>query len=433
MGPVVENDETVPVTKASQPCKKCDVPNAQHICLQCKAVFYCSPECQKSDWLEHKADCKKPLKKWEEKPPPPPPKSVTEVLAKDAWHTIPETRVIWTAGSSNVQQVPVEVSTDNAEWIAAVGDVSKPRIAGRISVVCPTFEDRYRFHAQMYLCYGMQTHSDKELIVVCSGSKPSSFLETISANDPSVKYIHVSESLSVGAKKNLAIREHATGEMIANFDDDDVYFPAYLTTMVKKLEASKSAVVALKSWNVLDTEYGCCGVVDRGVPKPSDLEAQAHGDCCGFSMLYTYATWMCVPWPELSSGEDALMLKAVRSAGLRIEFVDGSSRGLICLKLQHGKNMNRSLCHKVQSNFKSIQTAITRWAAACQRLCGEEDAGKLLHYGLVSCKYREGPDMKPSGVHIFRDEEAYEQWKSKPKAGVHPDRDKLLGLMTEPS
>ena len=28
-------------------------------CSRCKKMFYCSKECQKSEWLEHKKDCQK--------------------------------------------------------------------------------------------------------------------------------------------------------------------------------------------------------------------------------------------------------------------------------------------------------------------------------------------------------------------------------------
>lgn len=39
-------------------CIKCGQ-KADKICLQCKAVHYCSNECQKSHWKTHRKKCKK--------------------------------------------------------------------------------------------------------------------------------------------------------------------------------------------------------------------------------------------------------------------------------------------------------------------------------------------------------------------------------------
>ena len=52
-------------------CRRCGAlgPGAKlQMCSACSSVFYCSAACQKSDWKEHKASCKRAQKKVEEEP-----------------------------------------------------------------------------------------------------------------------------------------------------------------------------------------------------------------------------------------------------------------------------------------------------------------------------------------------------------------------------
>lgn len=38
-------------------CANCDVPEAKFNCSKCKKIFYCSQNCQKEDWKNHKKLC----------------------------------------------------------------------------------------------------------------------------------------------------------------------------------------------------------------------------------------------------------------------------------------------------------------------------------------------------------------------------------------
>lgn len=58
---------------------------------------------------------------------------------------------------------------------------------------------------------------------------PSPFFSSLS--DPTVRYKHVEEPTALGAKRN-ALASVAAGTVLAHFDDDDYYSPAYLETMV---------------------------------------------------------------------------------------------------------------------------------------------------------------------------------------------------------
>ncbi|KAK3052705.1 hypothetical protein LTR09_006187 [Extremus antarcticus] len=41
-------------------CATCGKANSSKQCGRCRQVFYCSPECQKTDWKQHKEDCSPP-------------------------------------------------------------------------------------------------------------------------------------------------------------------------------------------------------------------------------------------------------------------------------------------------------------------------------------------------------------------------------------
>ena len=50
-------DESGTVAKDCKFCRKVDPVNMLR-CLGCKSIHYCCAECQKSDWPDHKAQCK---------------------------------------------------------------------------------------------------------------------------------------------------------------------------------------------------------------------------------------------------------------------------------------------------------------------------------------------------------------------------------------
>ena len=49
-------------------------------------------------------------------------------------------------------------------------------------------------------------------------------------NDPRIRYKHAPEAMTIGAKRN-DLCAAANGEIIAHFDDDDLYGPHYIKQM----------------------------------------------------------------------------------------------------------------------------------------------------------------------------------------------------------
>jgi hypothetical protein len=49
--------DDAPASSSSGRCRNCGGANADKRCAKCKAVYYCSPECQRSDWPRHRSEC----------------------------------------------------------------------------------------------------------------------------------------------------------------------------------------------------------------------------------------------------------------------------------------------------------------------------------------------------------------------------------------
>uniref|UniRef100_A0A7S4RAW0 MYND-type domain-containing protein n=1 Tax=Alexandrium monilatum TaxID=311494 RepID=A0A7S4RAW0_9DINO len=418
-------------------CSKCNAPGASIICVQCRDAAWCSVECQKRDWLVHKGSCRERVQTEAEKrgwdaPPLVEKPTAEEVPAEQTWHALPERCCVWRRGEDGAEPQREEVPRGDARWRAVAGDGPRARVRGRVSVVVPTMHERYRFHAQLWLCFYAQTYVDKELIVVDSGEAPSPFFRD--KRSPDCKCVFVPESLSVGEKRNLAIREHATGEIVVNFDDDDLYLPAYVETTVKCLRASKAALVHLSGWHVLDVETAFCATFDRSQAWPSEAAVQAQGELCGFSMAYTYAAWRCVAWPPLTSGEDRHFLRGVTAAGLPVATRADTGKNMTVLHLQHGNNMGRSICQRARADTAVVSLMLRRFEEACRRILKlpqaeyDQMGGGLLCQQLHGLKLTPDPPPAARGLLLAAAEdgaESYDAW-ARSEAGLHPHRKGLL-------
>jgi glycosyltransferase involved in cell wall biosynthesis len=78
--------------------------------------------------------------------------------------------------------------------------------------------------------YCAQTFENKELIIVTDGPRKgvdaiAAFIESLGRDD--VRLVRVDERYSLGALRNLSC-EHATGNFLCQWDDDDIYHPRRL-------------------------------------------------------------------------------------------------------------------------------------------------------------------------------------------------------------
>eukprot|EP00927_Polykrikos_kofoidii_P059275 TRINITY_DN54479_c0_g1_i1.p1 TRINITY_DN54479_c0_g1~~TRINITY_DN54479_c0_g1_i1.p1 ORF type:complete len:513 (+),score=46.77 TRINITY_DN54479_c0_g1_i1:68-1540(+) len=221
-----------------------------------------------------------------------------------------------------------------------------PEVPGRVSIVCPTTDERAVFHMQLYACFCHQGWPDKQLVVIDTGSYPSPFLQQKAVEDRRVLYLHFcwdGASVPVGTKRNWAVQV-ASGEVIVHFDDDDLYAPCYVAAMVSGLTPHFDAAT-LCNWRVCDVSTGVVGLVDPRHDGSEEKWVLGYG----FSYVYRRRSALTNPFSDAHFGEDYQFLR-----GLYRESEDGQDAvhilrdelGIV-LHLQQG--MNLSTCHAVHS------------------------------------------------------------------------------------
>jgi len=192
----------------------------------------------------------------------------------------------------------------------------------RVSVVCPTMESRQQFHDQLWATFNKQTWPEKELVVVETYVKaPSPFLTSKAREDTRIVYVSLpvdskKTDLSIGLKRNMCTFL-ASGIVLASFDDDDLYAPSYVTTMVESLIEEKADGITLSSWYVFDSGCGKFGYVDPVKAKEMNME-NAPGKVdewlfgYGFSYVFTREAAVAFPYRNQNLGEDYNFFRELR-------------------------------------------------------------------------------------------------------------------------
>jgi len=178
-----------------------------------------------------------------------------------------------------------------------------------------------------------------------SGS-PSPFFEEI--DDARVTYVYDDETYStLGTKRNRLARL-ARGGVLANFDDDDVYRPEYLSRMVSALLPTGTAVEEPR----LAKLYAfVCYNVNTGVLLEENCANEGHdsdgprflGDTAsrwwgyGFSYCYTRAFLDLAPFGDITFAEDYKFVCDGAAAGGDCEaFADDASDPIVLHVLHRG-------------------------------------------------------------------------------------------------
>ena len=275
-----------------------------------------------------------------------------------------------------------------------------------ISVVCPTTDARHWAHPLLYHSFTTQTHMRKELLVFDTGGARSPFFDQL--DDPRVSYYHVgpgymtawaneqrdpapditarwpelrgdplllraaSGKLSIGEKRNFLSRR-ASGTLIANFDDDDLYLPSYIARMSSALRRYDADLVKLGSWLLFDCEQeGALSYYQD--PGPSEM---GHSIRWGFGFSYVSTTELVRAhhYPPTSMGEDyAFVFEAARAGHSCLAFSDSVGDATVC-HVSHGHNTSKAAAF-VTLAFPGIGGA-DRLTAALGTAHGYEARGVL--------------------------------------------------------
>lgn len=103
------------------------------------------------------------------------------------------------------------------------------------------------------LSYDLQTHSNRELIVVNDGAP-------LRALRPDVTVLNVPAGMTLGVKRNIGLR-YAAGPYAATWDDDDFSWPERLTRLVKVAESTGAGSVRSNAIWMADAAMRIGGLV----------------------------------------------------------------------------------------------------------------------------------------------------------------------------
>ena len=237
----------------------------------------------------------------------------------------------------------------------------------KVSVIVPT-RNRMKLLPKLIDHFSKQTWHNKELLILDDTPGGEAAVEQLQASNPQIHVRHSSKTLTIGTKRNLLI-EHAKGELIAHFDDDDYYSPTYLETLVQGLLESNSDLNKLSGWFCLHEKSGTLGYWDttrrdlahtvfegNTYPKTHDKVFSERGyrsflTGYGFSFLYRKQAWINSPFKDINIGEDSLFLEGIRKNNGRIHFTQDTNA--ICIHIMH--QSNTSLCFPNHIIPKSLQ------------------------------------------------------------------------------
>ena len=176
---------------------------------------------------------------------------------------------------------------------------------------------RPHFLAQALRYFLRQTYRPAELIVVDDGPEPGT---SICDGLPEVRYVRLPRSATTGAKLNIAI-EHARGDLLQKWDDDDYYHPDFLQTAVSHMPAH-GRDRCLAAWD-------CFLILIAGEGR---LRYSGHGWTIGNTLMFTREFWAQAPFRDISRGVDTHFLRDRQGSLVRICAPEQ------CIVVRHGAN-----------------------------------------------------------------------------------------------
>lgn len=264
--------------------------------------------------------------------------------AREGWSRLERDLFLQSGGAYHAGEMARRRRVPGGKLPAGAGTGAAQQVPGRVSVVTPTTGSRQHYHEQLWGCFEAQTWPDKELVVVETYvDAPSAFFQRKAKEDDRLVYISLrvageEEDFTVGLKRDMTLHL-ASGEFVANFDDDDVYAARYAAEMVGELRARGLAAVTLSSWFNFFVRRGVCGYSEPASWGPldqEDLEANLYG--YGFSYVHRRREALALPYPNADFAEDLpFMLKLREALGDDAVLLKADEAGL-CMHIVHRAN-----------------------------------------------------------------------------------------------
>ncbi len=188
-----------------------------------------------------------------------------------------------------------------------------------VSIITPTY-GREDFISAITDCVRAQTYEEIEWLVLDDSEHPSAELCNNSWNK--LKYIHSTDRLSIGEKRNRLL-DMASGDVILHFDDDDYYGCDYVMRAVQRLQKNQSDISLLSGFFAVHLDMGNIGFYRPLVKKGPAFSFSKKGIglveldklhipyvhlCYGWALAYRKSVWREFPFQPVTHGEDRAFL-----------------------------------------------------------------------------------------------------------------------------
>lgn len=178
-----------------------------------------------------------------------------------------------------------------------------------VCCITPT-ADRQTMTARAIDCFISQTHEDKRLIVLDTGTQPF-------GNDygwwKNISHVRVPPpAATLGELRNLCIELAGECDLIAHFDDDDWSHPNRLAEQVELIESTGADIVGYRDMLFYDSSEAKANGIGLTLPKDA-LWLYTAGRSnnhmgCGTSYMYRRSVWEKRPFPAVTVREDETFL-----------------------------------------------------------------------------------------------------------------------------
>jgi glycosyltransferase involved in cell wall biosynthesis len=196
-----------------------------------------------------------------------------------------------------------------------------------VSCIMPTC-GRPDFARHAVALFAAQDYPERELIVVGDpliGPVPSG-----------VRFLPAAREETIGAKRNRACAV-ATGEYIAQWDDDDWYGSRRLSAQLAPLIEGQADISALRIPVFFDLDAWRFWCASPALHRRMFVE-----DVAGGTLVFRRAVWdRYARYPNASLAEDARLLSAARRRGARLARLDGEG---LFVYVRHGGNSWKCDC-----------------------------------------------------------------------------------------
>jgi hypothetical protein len=167
-----------------------------------------------------------------------------------------------------------------------------------------------------------------EWIIIDDGTEE---IKDLLPSDRNIKYVHLKtesgDPLSVGYKRNYALKHYSQGEYIVHMDDDDIYFKHSVSSRIKALISNKKECIGI-------TSLPCMDIVNKlGFMVGSEYSVLSEA-----SMCYSKAFWDTRNYNEnVKTGEAVLFLKDRHHEIVQMPYI------FVMIALTHKTNLTGAL------------------------------------------------------------------------------------------